>query len=100
MNSSASNELFHQLVMVLDDCRPADWGDIISLLSQIQNKKKASIISHYDDFLKFFARGTAIITFSYGIDGVSVEASKYAHTLNVPEVLPSSPSVMALMGFL
>jgi glycosyltransferase involved in cell wall biosynthesis len=98
MNSSDSNELFHQLVMVLDDCRPADWGDIVTLLNQIQNKKKASIIPHYDDFLKFFARGTAIITFSYGIDGVSVEASKYAHTLNDIFTPVGNPSIHFIGG--
>ena len=32
--------------------------------------------------LKCFAQGTAFITFSYGIDGVSMEITKYAHILN------------------
>ena len=98
MNSSDSNELLHQLTMVLDDYRPADWGDIVTLLNQIQNKKKASIIPHNDDFLKFFARGTAIITFSYGIDGVSVEASKYAHTLNDLFTPVGNPSIHFIGG--
>ena len=98
MNSSDSNELLHQLTMVLEDCRPADWGDIVTLLNQIQNKKKASIIPHNDDFLKFFARGTAIITFSYGIDGVSVEASKYAHTLNDLFTPVGNPSIHFIGG--
>ncbi len=98
MNSSDSNELLHQLTMVLDDCRPADWGDIVTLLNQIQNKKKASIIPHNDDFLKFFARGTAIITFSYGIDGVSIEASKYAHTLNDLFTPVGNPSIHFIGG--
>ena len=35
-----------------------------------------------EDLLKSFSTGTAFITFSYGIDGVTIEASKYAHTLN------------------
>jgi glycosyltransferase involved in cell wall biosynthesis len=82
MNSSELNELFHHLTTILDNCHPVDWDDIVSLLNQIKNTKKAPLIPYSEDFLKFFATGTAFITFSYGIDGVSMETSKYAHTLN------------------
>ena len=82
MNSSDPNILFQHLSTVLDECNPVDWDDIVSLLDQIKNRKKASIIPKSEDILEFFARGTAFITFSYGIDGVTIETSKYAHTLN------------------
>ena len=82
MNSSDLNELFHQLTTVLDNCHPDDWADIASLLNQIKNKKKIPLTIAEETPLKFFARDAAFITFSYGIDGVSIEMSKYAHTLN------------------
>jgi hypothetical protein len=82
MNSPNPNELFYQLETVLDNCHPTDWDDLVNLLNKIKNKKKTWIIPCGEDALKFFARGTAFITFSYGIDGVSIEMSKYAHTLS------------------
>lgn len=81
MNSSHLKELPHQLDAVLDNFYPDNWSDITSLLKQLKNKTKPSIPSSVEP-LKYFAKGTAFITFSYGIDGVSIEMSKYAHTLN------------------
>lgn len=82
MISPDPQELFHQLGTVLDNCHPVDWEDLVNLLNQIKSTEKASLIPRNEEILNYFSRGTAIITFSYGIDGVSVEASKYAHTLN------------------
>jgi len=81
MNSSDQNEQYHHLTTVLDNTDPVDWQDIVNLLNQIKNKKKAPLTSQRENLLKIFARGTAFITFSYGIDGVSIETVKYAHTL-------------------
>ena len=92
MNSSNPNERFHQLTTILDNCHPVDWNDLIYLLNQIKDKKKSSLITRSEDPLKFFAKGTAFISFSYGIDGVSIETFKYAHILNdifTPLVSPS-----------
>lgn len=81
MQSSDANDLFSTLTEVLDHCHPANWDDIVSLIYQIAARQKAPLIPANQDVLGSFARGTAFISFSYGIDGVSVEASKYAHTL-------------------
>jgi len=82
MNTTDQNERYHHLTTVLDNFHPVDWEDIVNLLSQIKNKKKAPLTSRREDVLKSFAKGTAFITFSFGIDGVSVETVKYAHTLH------------------
>lgn len=82
MYSSDRNEQFHQFITGLDKCHPTDWDDIISLLDQINNKKKPLLAIRSAGSLKRFAQGTAFITFSYGIDGVSMEIAKYAHILN------------------
>jgi len=81
MNSPNSNELIYQLETILDNCHPVYWDDIVELLNKIENTKKSSLIPCKENFLKCFSRGTAFITFSFGIDGVSIETSKYAHTL-------------------
>ena len=98
VNSFELNERFHQLTAVLDNCRPFGWDDIVLLLNQIKNKKKAPLIPHSEDYLKFFARGTAFITFSYGIDGVSIETAKYAHTLNDLFAPVGNPSIHVISG--
>ncbi|MDK1119303.1 MAG: glycosyltransferase [Anaerolineae bacterium] len=82
MNPTDLHEPFYELTTVLDNCHPADWDEIIHLLNNIKNEKKSSLITQDEDHLKLFARGAAFITFSYGIDGVSIEMSKYAHILS------------------
>ncbi len=98
MNSSDTNELFHQLTRVLDNYHPDDWGDIVSLLDQIRNQKKPLLITHGEDPLELFARGTAFITFSYGIDGVSIEISKYAQILKSLYAPFGNPSIHFIGG--
>ena len=98
MYSSDLNEHFHLLTLVLDNYHPTDWDDIVYLLDQIKNKKKSSLIPCNEDFLKYFSRGTAFITFSYGIDGVSVETSKYAYTLNDLFTPLGNPSIHFIGG--
>ena len=81
MNSSDPNELFHQLTSTLDACHPTDWDDISNLLHQFRNEEKPVLILPGENPLKVFSKGTAFLTFSYGIDGVSIEISKYAQIL-------------------
>ncbi|MDK1081504.1 MAG: glycosyltransferase [Anaerolineae bacterium] len=91
------NELAPQLTKTLDNCDPVEWDDIISLLNQIKNKTKPSIGPPNEGPLKLFAKGTAFITFNYGIDGVSIEISKYAQILN-NLFSPSKNSSIHLIG--
>ena len=98
MNLSGSNDLFHQLTTVLDNAHPDDWNDIVLLLNQIKKKKKPLLAARDEAPLKFFAKGTAFITFSYGIDGVSVEISKYAHTLIDLFTPVENPSIYFIGG--
>jgi len=81
MKSTHLKENFERMVIVLDEFNPDDWGDIVLFLKQIKSSIKPSIHPDKEDIISLFARGTGFITFSYGIDGVSVEISKYGHTL-------------------
>ena len=95
---SKSNELFENLIAVLDKCHPTDWDDLVNLLNRIKTNKKASLIPCNEDPLKIFARGTAFITFSYGIDGVTIEMSKYAQTLSALFKPYGTPSIHFIGG--
>jgi glycosyltransferase involved in cell wall biosynthesis len=97
MISSNRIEYYQQLVMVLDNYHPGDWDDLVNLLDDIKNKNKPALIPAGENALQYFARGTAFITFSYGIDGVSIEISKYAHML-VDLFKPFGEPAIHLMG--
>ena len=82
MNSSYSNERYRQLTSLLDENHPADWKDINNFLNQVKGNKKAALFQRDEDYRQRFASGSAFVTFNYGIDGVSVEISKYAQILD------------------
>lgn len=98
MNSSHLHERFQQLKKVLDACHPVDWEDIHSLLKEIRDWEKPSLVARHEDALEWFAKGTAFLTFSYGIDGVSIEISKYAHILNILYTPFGKPSIYLIGG--
>lgn len=82
MNSTNLVEYFHQLDAILDNYQPVNWADISKLLTRIKAEDKPSLISCREDCLEYFSKGTAFVTFSYGIDGVSIETAKYARALD------------------
>jgi glycosyltransferase involved in cell wall biosynthesis len=98
MNSSPLHEGFQRLKKVLDACHPVDWEDIHSLLNEIRDWEKPSLVARHEDALELFARGIAFLTFSYGIDGVSIEISKYANILNSLYAPFGKPSIHIIGG--
>lgn len=98
MHLLTRDERYDQLTAVLENCHPTDWDDIVILLNQIKNKKKPPAPPRNEDYLKSFARGTAFISFSYGIDGVSIETVKYAQTLNDLFTPVATPSIHFIGG--
>lgn len=99
MISSARVDQYQQLKMGLDNYHPTEWDDLIDFLEKIRKKKRDSLIPCGKDALKFFARGTAFITFSYGIDGVTIEISKYADTLHTLFEPFGNPSIHFIGGY-
>jgi glycosyltransferase involved in cell wall biosynthesis len=74
----------------LDKVRITNWVDISQLLDRLVEAKSHRVVSGERDYREAFAGGLAFITFGYGIDGVSVEISKYAKCLE--SILSSSPT--------
>ena len=66
---------------VLLSAAPTSWEQVASILYQLKDSVRPALLSEGDDFLQKASKGTAFVTFDYGIDGVSIEIAKYAQAL-------------------
>ncbi|MFQ6100394.1 MAG: glycosyltransferase [Anaerolineae bacterium] len=86
----------------LDRARVTNWVDINRLLDWLVEARNHRVVPGEGNFkcvLERFASGLAFITFGYGIDGVSIEISKYAKCLeNILSVGGNSPSIHLIGG--
>ncbi|HAJ94793.1 MAG TPA: hypothetical protein DCP02_01045, partial [Actinobacteria bacterium] len=74
--------LFSKMMRLLKSYAPVNWDEISSNLEDIkENSPPLEQFSH-DEFLEKIRKGLAFWTFDFGIDGVSVEISKYAQCLH------------------
>ncbi|MEN8241263.1 MAG: glycosyltransferase [Chloroflexota bacterium] len=81
MNSAKSENLFDQFNLALDEFNPGSWSDIAQILEQVKRIDQPAQKLDKQSYLARYAKGTAFITFDFGIDGVSIEISKYAQRL-------------------
>lgn len=81
MPSDKKREQFDQMMNFISKSSPSNWEDISNVLSGIKDSVFLPTPRSKNDFLKQMAEGTAFLTFDYGIDGVSIEISKYAQAL-------------------
>ena len=66
----------------LKQTKVSNWGDIDRLLSQLEiMQEPETSISGGADSSARFGRGVAFVTYDFGIDGVSMEISKYARIM-------------------
>lgn len=81
MNSKIRTQHLQSLLQKMRDAQISTWEELDQLLNEIRDAApvQASTVGTIDTSL--IARGTAFITFDYGIDGVSIEISKYAHAI-------------------
>ena len=82
MLPSDKSDSFRNQIRALGETFPEDWEDITTILDQLASAEKPPIVPACEELLESFARGAAFITFSYGIDGVSIEIAKYARALD------------------
>jgi glycosyltransferase involved in cell wall biosynthesis len=81
MTIPAKNKLFDQMSETLGNSSLSSWGEISELLNEFKDSVPTPPQMKREDFFRLAGRGTAFITFDYGIDGVSIEISKYAKAL-------------------
>lgn len=71
------NKYFNEMLTTLNSANIKNWQDINNFLSNIKNNIIIENKSK-EEFYSELRKGIAFITYDYGIDGVSIEISKYA----------------------
>ncbi len=100
MKSVNSMDLLNRMNHILDDFYPSCWSDISQILNKIECINFPSQKNDNQNDLAKYAKGTAFITFGIGIDGVSIEISKYAKILEeIYELFPESTLHMIAGNF-
>ncbi|TET51864.1 MAG: glycosyltransferase family 1 protein [Actinomycetota bacterium] len=81
MKSSDKNYLFSEMTEKLKTYNPTNWNEISSSLADIKENAPPLEQLSRSEFLEKVRTGLAFWTFDFGIDGVSIEISKYAQCL-------------------
>ncbi|MBC8491569.1 MAG: glycosyltransferase [Candidatus Marinimicrobia bacterium] len=81
MESNHKKVLFSRMMDRLKSFKPVNWNDITDALSVV--KENAPPLKQFDEaeFFEKVRKGIGFWTFDFGIDGVSIEISKYAQCL-------------------
>jgi glycosyltransferase involved in cell wall biosynthesis len=77
----SKQKLFDQLTLILEKTSPSSWEDISVVLTEVRSGAPTLPQMESDEFLRLASTGIAFVTFDYGIDGVSIEISKYGQAL-------------------
>lgn len=75
------NKLYKLMMDKLKKFNPQNWKDIDNILMLVKNTQESSKVSGTSSFPEEIKNGIAFITYDFGIDGVSIEISKYAMSL-------------------
>jgi len=71
---------YAQLMRTLTSASPRNWEELTGVLEGVRDSIRPTPTT-WEAFLRQCARGTAFLTFDYGVDGVSIEIAKYAQSL-------------------
>ncbi len=74
-------KLYNQLLNRVEGTAVRCWEDICNVLDEVSNTELVPPCHSEDEFDKLIKKGIAFVTYEYGIDGVSIEVSKYAKSL-------------------
>ncbi len=81
MFKNSFSDPFNSMKETIKKTNIADWKDIDEFLQTIGKWKKDNSRFTQDDYFRILGTGIGIITYDYGIDGVSIEIQKYAESL-------------------
>ncbi len=81
MKPGNKKHLFSEIMEKLESYDPTNWSDISNSLKDIKEDGPPLEQFSRDEFLEKVRTGLAFWTFDFGIDGVSIEISKYAQCL-------------------
>jgi len=91
-------ELYARMMEVIGTAALSDWEDIAEIIVRLKDSVPLDPRIRRADFYKMMARGTAFITFGYGIDGVTIEIAKYGRSLEELFKGQSSGSIHLIGG--
>ncbi len=77
----SDKKLFGKIISEAKNEKIQDWKDIVKYLDGITDKSPQIQKLSKDEFDNYLKKGIAFITYDYGIDGVSIEITKYAQAL-------------------
>jgi len=78
---SDKGDLFEKMQEKLGTIDVKSWSEISDVLADIMQTDKGAKPQSKEAFLQQVSKGVAFITYDYGIDGVSIEITKYAKCL-------------------
>jgi len=81
MPQSEKSELYKQMMEKLNELNPQSWKDIDAILMQLKKPLESRQVNGTHAYPEEIKNGIAFITYDYGIDGVSIEMTKYATSL-------------------
>lgn len=91
-------DLYTKMIKTLEEFNPQSWKDIDAILKQIKKPVDANNKDTTASYIEDIKNGIAFITYDYGIDGVSIEMSKYAMSLQNFVFKNSKPQIHFIGG--
>jgi glycosyltransferase involved in cell wall biosynthesis len=98
MPQSTKTDLYKKMIDKLEKFNPQNWKDIDHILQLIKKPQALPKASPAEAPAEAIKNGIAFITFDYGIDGVSIEISKYAMSLQNFIFKNSEPNIHFIGG--
>ncbi len=71
----------NQLSNIISSASLSSWWEITRAVNRIRTVEQKPLPNSRSAYLQAISRGTAFLTFDFGIDGVSIEIAKYARVL-------------------
>jgi glycosyltransferase involved in cell wall biosynthesis len=96
MGASGENK-YARMMATLTSAPPRKWKEIAGVIEGLRDSIPPSP-STWEGFLRRCARGTAFLTFDYGVDGVSIEIAKYAQSLEDLYAEAGAPAIHLIGG--
>lgn len=91
------NNIYDLMMKEVTALEPKCWEDLSAFLQNLRERSPVrKKIENYD--LNFFSTGIAFLTYDYGIDGISIEISKYAKSLETLFPEKNRPDIHLIGG--
>ncbi|MBC8484690.1 MAG: glycosyltransferase [Bacteroidetes bacterium] len=98
MKNNEYQILYDKMMKQLKSIKISKWKDIDKFLTSIGNDSQPIEPFTQEQFFSLLCKGVAFVTYDFGIDGVSIEISKYAKSLESLFSNTEKPSIHFIGG--